>query len=333
MVVIFSEHQDYSTIKVMEYLRHWGRKVIRINTEDTSLCKFDIKMSKTGQVIFNLFFKDELIDFSNVESVWFRRGDFSFGSVKVNDLKVEGANISKQINAYLFTERQTFNSFFYDFLKLSGIRILGNPVVYNTQKLSVLQLAAKHGLIIPQTFITNDAEQMRNTIQKSGELITKAIQDNISVLTKDHLFHSRTELINESKIHEVPDRLLPSLLQENLDKAFEIRTFYLDGEFYSVAIFSQRNEKTKIDFRNYDFDNPNRKAPIKLPAAIERKLQSVLNELSLNTASIDIVYTRQGEYVFLEINPVGQYDMVGKIMNYKLDKKIALWLMNYRNSN
>jgi hypothetical protein len=39
-----------------------------------------------------------------------------------------------------------------------------------------------------------------------------------------------------------------------------------------------------------------------------------------------MVYTTDNRYVFLEINPVGQYDMVGKPMNFNLDKKIALWL-------
>lgn len=39
-----------------------------------------------------------------------------------------------------------------------------------------------------------------------------------------------------------------------------------------MAIFSQENDKTKIDFRNYDIANPNRCVPYKLPRRIEKQL-------------------------------------------------------------
>ena len=32
--------------------------------------------------------------------------------------------------------------------------------------------------------------------------------------------------------------------------------------------------------------------------------------MSLNTGSIDLIKTKSGDYVFLEVNPVGQFSMV-----------------------
>ena len=46
-------------------------------------------------------------------------------------------------------------------------------------------------------------------------------------------------------------------LQQYIDKLYGIRIFYLYGNFYSKAIFSQGNSKTRIDFRNYDSERPN----------------------------------------------------------------------------
>lgn len=66
----------------------------------------------------------------------------------------------------------------------------------------------------------------------------------------------------------------------------ELRVFYVLGEFYSMAIFSQENENTSIDFRNYDYDNPTNNAPYSLPAPSKDKLIKLLN---LRTGSIDLI--------------------------------------------
>lgn len=44
-----------------------------------------------------------------------------------------------------------------------------------------------------------------------------------------------------------------------------------------------------------------------------------------------MIVTPDDEYVFLEVNPVGQYDYVGKRCNYQLDKEIALTLIKMNN--
>ncbi len=94
-----------------------------------------------------------------------------------------------------------------------------------------------------------------------------------------------------------------------------------------MGIFSQNNSKTKEDFRNYDQNLPNRNVPIKLPLDIEGKLKKLMKKLNLNSGSIDLIYTIDNKYVFLEVNPVGQFGMVSFPCNYNLEKKIAEFLI------
>ena len=328
MILIFSEQRDYSTTKVMEYLLLWGKPVTRINYEDFNRLQLDIQMNADGQVTFNIDFGGNLIRLESLQSVWFRRGEIPIRFVKTSDFKGQSAAVTRQVNSYLLEEQKTINSFFYDCLIGANVRVLGNPGIYNAKKLSTLFKASKLGLRIPESYISNNASLIKERVLYSEDstYITKGIQDNISVSTNTHLFHTRTILLNKSNMTQAPDQVELSLVQRKLEKEYEIRSFYLDGRFFSVAIFSQQNEKTKIDFRNYDFDNPNRKIPVKLPNTIENKLKKLLKEMGLNTASIDLVFTTKGEYVFLEVNPVGQFDMVGKIINNHIDKEIALWL-------
>ena len=47
----------------------------------------------------------------------------------------------------------------------------------------------------------------------------------------------------------LPDTFYPSLIQEEIEKVYEVRVFYLKGKCYAMAIFSQKNEKTQLDYR------------------------------------------------------------------------------------
>lgn len=117
-----------------------------------------------------------------------------------------------------------------------------------------------------------------------------------------------------------------SVFQEKLDKELEIRTFFLNGKCYSMAIFSQLDSQTSVDFRKYNLTTNNRNVPYQLSRMLEEKITKLMDELKLNTGSIDIIKTKDGRYVFLEVNPVGQYGMTSFPCNYHLDRKIAEYL-------
>jgi hypothetical protein len=53
-----------------------------------------------------------------------------------------------------------------------------------------------------------------------------------------------------------------------------------------------------------------------------------MKQLNLNTGSIDMAVNTENEYVFFEVNPIGQYGMTSVPCNYNLDKKIAEYLIN-----
>ena len=94
-----------------------------------------------------------------------------------------------------------------------------------------------------------------------------------------------------------------------------------------MAIFSQNDKQTKIDFRNYNDDRPNRYVPYLLPVSIEKKITKLMQKLNLTTGSVDLIKDIKGNYVFLEINPVGQFGMVSGPCNYYLEKRIAEFLI------
>ena len=53
--------------------------------------------------------------------------------------------------------------------------------------------------------------------------------------------------------------------------------------------------------------------------------------LNLDNGSIDIILTPDKEYVFLEVNAVGQFGMVSVPCNYFLEEKFADFLIKKHN--
>ena len=90
-----------------------------------------------------------------------------------------------------------------------------------------------------------------------------------------------------------------------------------------MAIFSQEIRTNKVDFRKYSKEIPNRYVPYDLPKTISMKLKRLMDNLKLNSGSIDLVYTKDEDYYFLEVNPVGQFAMVSEPCNYYLEKIVA----------
>ena len=96
-----------------------------------------------------------------------------------------------------------------------------------------------------------------------------------------------------------------------------------------MAIFSQNNNKTKVDFRRYDTEFPNRLVRYSLPKNIQNKLILLMSHLKLATGSIDMIVTEDNDFIFLEVNPFGQFGMVSKPNNFNLEKRIAKYLIEY----
>jgi glutathione synthase/RimK-type ligase-like ATP-grasp enzyme len=95
-----------------------------------------------------------------------------------------------------------------------------------------------------------------------------------------------------------------------------------------MAIFSQRDEQTRVDFRNFNKSKPNRNIPFLLPKQLKEKLTKFMKTLNLNTGSIDMIYSTKKEFVFLEVNPVGQVGWLSENCNYYIERDIAYYLSN-----
>jgi glutathione synthase/RimK-type ligase-like ATP-grasp enzyme len=100
-------------------------------------------------------------------------------------------------------------------------------------------------------------------------------------------------------------RVSPEIFQKFVPQAYEVRATVVGKHVFSGKIDSQARVETQIDWRHRPFDIE--EIPIKLPPEVEAKIHMFMEAFGLVYGAFDFIVTPDGRYVFLEINPTGQY--------------------------
>jgi len=314
MILIQTDLNDISSSDVIDWLLYYKKKFIRISLNDE--ISSTIKLSNNSKVV-KIFINDVEYNLSDLTSYWYRRSFFNF---KIDKLKGNTLEI-RTLNQYLSNEYEKVELFLNE--QLVMLNSYGNIIDNNINKLKVLEVASSIGLKIPDTIISNDKKDIVNFMENKKIILAKAISEGVTFTSEKRNYYMHSILQNKKHIEGYPEKFPLSLFQEYVEKKYEIRVFYIDNKCYSSVIFSQLDKKTKIDFRNYNHKNPNRVCPYKLPEIIEKKISKLMKYYKFRTGSLDLIYSKNNEYVFLEINPVGQFKQVSKPCNYNLEYIIA----------
>ncbi|HLO52923.1 MAG TPA: grasp-with-spasm system ATP-grasp peptide maturase [Saprospiraceae bacterium] len=303
IIYIISDEKDQTTNKIFEWLIHYKKQFRRIQSNN-----------QLGEIL-NSYLNQEL------NSIYYRKPLNQIDNVS-NDL------IEVTVKEHLNEE---FNDLIDYLFSRKEIKTLGEFGLYKLNRLKVLKIAKKCGLVIPNFCIVNTKTELLLFFQKlknPESVIIKSISDGVSLNINGKIYGTYTEELFFKNLNIIPDDFMPMLIMETIVKIYEIRIFYLCGKFYSVCIFTQNNTNTKVDSRRAENSYPNRIVPYKLPVEIESKLVKVFNKLNINTGSVDLLYNTRGEYIFLEINPCGQFQMNSNMCNYYLEREIAKFLIN-----
>lgn len=319
MILILSQEFEPSTDYVLDWLDFYDINYFRVNGND-KIQIIEYQLNNSG-VDFILKINGKLIQLKDISAYWYRRG-----YINLEDYNEKLSNLNNNSLTFYLSEELVKLRELLDF-SLKKKYHLGSFLNNNINKYNNLQIAKKNGLSIPDSIITSDKKRLTQFINQYHRVITKPINESFSFEYNKDRFMGYTQLIEKNDLTSIPEIFTPTLFQNAIEKYCELRIFYLNGNCYSMAIFSQNDEQTKIDFRNYNHKKPNRTIPFNLPTSINKKIKSFMIECGYLTGSIDIVLTPKNEYVFLEVNPVGLFEQISEPCNYYLHEKIANYLV------
>ncbi len=318
MILIKSLATDFSTTHVLKWLSYLGAPFVRVNDDKIS----SMQIQKGGHILLELD-DGRVIDTQKISAYWYRRGKWSFKNITYNKMHSLGKTYAQQ------NKSDRNKLIHYLNLELKRLGDFSDQLSsFGANKMEQLRAAELAGMEVPDYLITTSKADTQDFLKQHGRVITKVIHMPLFFINKGIMAPTYTIPLTPKDLEQLPDYFSESLFQTMVPKKYEIRTFYLEGQTYSMAIFSQNDDQTKVDFRRYNRDKPNRNVPYQLPQSVKSQLDSIMQHLQLQSGSFDIIMTPEGRYVFLEVNPVGQFGMTSIPCNYYLEEKIAKYLID-----
>ena len=253
MILIISQDQEITTTEVIRWLVFMNKKYIRVNDDEI----FTIKVINRRLYLEShkhSFFLDEITSF------WYRRGELKFNRFIYDNKAI---NIHMQETQFWLED--------YIIKTLESKKHINKQSNCHVNKLLILERAFYFGLNVPNYFL---AENTHDVL--FNKTIVKSINGNVALdnISKNKNGIMYTSVVKENEEHD----FFPTFFQDKIEKEYEVRTFYLNGNFWSFAIFSQNDNQTKLDFRRYNWSNPNRNIIYQLPKKIEKQIDLLMKE-------------------------------------------------------
>jgi glutathione synthase/RimK-type ligase-like ATP-grasp enzyme len=301
MILVVTNRDDSHADAAIRVFNARGVRVFRLNTEDL-LTRYQCEFRLGRQLEYpRLLLHDSqgrTLDLAELKVAWFRKPDYEF------NLRTE---LDQDRTALAWSEAKAIVETIY---AAPGVTWVNDPFCASRSKtkLQQLLLAKQMGMNIPETIITNSVHAALTFHGECGDvdMLTKAVYSaNIQTNGIPIAIPSTRIGAREFRESSPSIELLPTNLQEYVEKKFELRVTVIGQKAFGVKIDSQLHEETKVDWRMGTDLNPH--APFDLPAKIERFCVEFVEKQGLLYGAIDLIVRPDGQYVFLENNPFGQY--------------------------
>jgi glutathione synthase/RimK-type ligase-like ATP-grasp enzyme len=190
-------------------------------------------------------------------------------------------------------------------------------------KLWQLRAAMEAGLKVPRTLVTNDPQRVRSFFEEVNQEMVGKLFRPVSVSMGAAQSFVYTSEVNRSDLADGDLlRHCPMIFQERVPKACELRIAFVGGSLFVGAIDASRSSRGRVDWR-LSSPEETRWEPAEVPGQLAKALRILMSKLGLVYGAIDLIRTPDGEYVFLEVNPSGEWGMLERELRYPISESIA----------
>lgn len=311
-ILIVTHSNDHEGVdKVIAHLEADGHNAIRL---DTDLFPTKVSLSlfqDNNNLDYVLTTPTVRISGSQIDAVWYRR--FAPGAGLV------GAVDKAYLDAAMGESREVLLNFLAN---LTCFKVDDYWTVRRAgQKELQLAVARELGMTIPATLISNEPDQVKAFINKHKNVVAKMLhsfavyQDNKEqvVFTSD----IQAEHINDSLT------LCPMVFQQKIAKQRELRITVVGEQCFCIGLQSQNYSGAEVDWRRQGLQLIDHWQIEALPAAVQAQCLALCRKLNLNYGAIDIIVDTDGRYVFLEVNPSGEFYWAEQFNDMAITRALA----------
>lgn len=182
-----------------------------------------------------------------------------------------------------------------------------------------LTIAAQVGLVVPRTLITSDPDAARAFITALGpdRVIYKTFLASPECWRETRVVHPRELALLDTL------RCAPVIFQEYVPAEADLRVTIIGPHLFATAVRSARGGYEvdyRMDMAGASFE------PTTLPPAVEARLRTFMERLGLLYGAIDLRRRPDGEHVFLEVNPAGEWLFVEERTGQPITASMAQYL-------
>lgn len=270
---------------------------IRLNTDNfianSEVC-FD-------GVHFNIKLKDSGINFSSddISVVWYRR------PIDVEPLQ---STTDFGLRDFAANQASAFLRSLYFSIQSTATWINPLEALHSSRhKLAQLKLAVACGFLTPKTLATNSSALAGKFFDTNDSVCVKSL-DEPNFTDGGKLRPLLTSKVSKSFFDANQESVsaCPTFFQELVPKSADIRVIVFGQDIYAFLIASQNHPSAVIDFRGA--------APFMLrhevhtlPPLLEERIRYFMRCQGLVFGALDFVLTPEGDYIFIENNPNGQW--------------------------
>jgi len=304
VIALIASRGDLHARHIGRQLERMGQRACFINTREFgqgALIDYPIEGAARVTAI-----DGSVAELDEVHTVWHRRPNYGHIGEGIRDPDIRH-----------FCREEWASSF--DGLLLNSDAYFVNPLPaeFAAVKPRQLHVASQAGLRIPDTLITNDPKRAEAFVERHrGRVIHKAL-----TVPKNRLLDTRqwTEDARPA-LAELP--LAPTMFQERILGPADVRATVIGEEILAARIATAEG-RNDVDSR-FDLDVPY--AAHRLPDPVIRSLLELMRALGLVFGTIDMKITDDGDYVFLEVNPQGQFLFVELLTKQPIAQTLARFL-------
>lgn len=322
MILIITSKQDGHIGPVAQHLDAANVPWVRLNTEDFAT---NVEITVTPALnTGTLTIRDsgKTFDLKDVTAVWHRKPD----PVNITHFKADS-------DALDYIEAELNEILMGLYALLSHAYWINNPFTTRVAHRKLLQLfeATNVGFRTPQTLVTNNTDKALAFASNLGGTLAVKSLGAISVFNHSDQgmlqYGVFTRKLSIGDLSRVQDKIpiMPTLFQEFIEKAFELRITVVGRQVFSCRIDHHGDDITADDYR---FDTKNLiHRPWECPE-LHASLLGYMDAFGLNFGCFDILITKTGEAVFLECNPNGQWLWVENMTGLPIGRAIARQLIS-----
>jgi glutathione synthase/RimK-type ligase-like ATP-grasp enzyme len=220
---------------------------------------------------------------------------------------VDAAALHPADRQFAESECAIFRHSLFDVLSPSALWVnLPGAALRAGRKPVQYQAAMRAGLSTPDTLFSNDPYEIRNFIREHGGRVVYKTFRPYSWRNEETTWAPYTSLLTEELL--VADELLratPGIFQEYVPKAYELRVTFIGRRPFAAKILSQETTAGKLDWRKAYSEL--KMEPYDLPQLVTDACRGLMDSLGLVFGCFDFIVTVSQQYVFLEVNEMGQF--------------------------